>query len=161
MRGQATYLEPCYQGFVARFQSSGFPVLVNFSSEGPCMIIKIIVQGALNFIIRKNRRTVYGSIWLLQLSRLFEAVHNLFELILRALSGSILFLVHGLEERMIVFVHVIWTACTILYGRRKANVRRRLGVRERVELVILQGALNSIRSGNVYLSNLTTDGGSL
>ena len=125
------------------------------------MIIKVIVQGAFNFIIRKNRRTVYSSIRLLHLSRLLKAVHNLFELIFRALGGSILFCVHGLEESMVLFIHIIWTASAVLYGGRKADVCGRLRVRERVELVILQGALNSIRSGNVYLSDLTADYGCL
>ena len=125
------------------------------------MIIKVIVHGALDFIIRKNGRTVYGSIWLLHLSRLFEAVHNFFEPIFRTLCGNISLLVHGLEESMIALVHIIRTACAVLYGGRKANVRRRLRVRERIELVILQRALNSIRSGNVYLSDLTTNDGCL
>ena len=159
MDGKANYLEPCYQGFVASFQSSGFPVLVNFYSERPRMIVKVIIHGALDVIIRKNRRTVYSSIWLLYLGRLFEAVHDLLELILGALCGGILLLVHGGEKSEIFFVHIIWTAGAILYGGRKANVCRWLGVREGVELVILQRASNSIRSGNVYLSDLTTDDG--
>lgn len=136
-------------------------MLVNFSSEGPRMVIKIVVHGAFDFIIRKNRRTVYGSIWLLHLSRLLEAVHNLFELIFRALCGGILFLVHGSEENLVLFIHIIWTACTILYSGREANVRRRLRVSKSVELVILQRALNGIRGGNIYLSDLTTDDGCL
>lgn len=125
------------------------------------MIIEVIVQGAFNFIIRKNRGAVYSSIRLLHLSRLLEAVHNLFELIFRALGGSILFCIHGLEESMVLFIHIIWTASAVLYGGRKAYVCGRLRVLERVELVILQGALNSIRSGNVYLSDLTADDGCL
>ena len=92
--GRRGYLEPCYQGSVASFQSSGFPVLVDFSSILPRIIPKVIIQGAFNFFIRKNRRTIYSSVWLLHLSRFFEAVHNLFELIFRALGGSILFRVH-------------------------------------------------------------------
>ena len=136
-------------------------MLVNLYSEGPRMIVKVIVHGALDFIIRKNRRTVYGSIWLLHLGRLFEAIHNFLELILRALCGGIPFLVHGGKKSMILFIHIIWTAGAILYGGRKTNVCRWLGVRERVELVILQRALNGIRSGNVYLSDLTTDDGCL
>lgn len=136
-------------------------MLVDLSGEWPRMIIKVILQGALDLIIRKNRRTIYSSVWLLHMSRLLEAVHNLFELIFRALGGSILFRVHGLEESMVLIIHIIWAACAVFYGRRKADVRGRLRVRERVELVILQGALNSIGSGDVYLSDLTTDDGCL
>ena len=125
------------------------------------MIIEIIVHGTFDFIIRKNRRTVYGRKWLLHLSCLFEAIHNLFELIFRALGGDILLLVHGREEGMIVFIHIIRTASAILYGGRKANIGRRLRVRERVEFVILQRASDSIRCGDVDLSDLTTDDGCL
>ena len=125
------------------------------------MIIEIVVHGIFDFIIRKDWRIIYSSIWLLHLSRLLEAIHNFFELVFRALSGGILFLGHGPEESTILFIHIIWTTCAVLYGGRKANVRRRLRVRERVELVILQRASDSVRSGDVDLSDLATNDGSL
>ena len=88
-------------------------------------------------------------------------VHDFLELVLGALGRCISLLVHRLQVHIVVIIQIIWTAAAVLYGGRKADVCRRLLEGKVIETVIMDGALDSIGGGDVYLSNLSTDGSCL
>ena len=68
---------------------------------------------------------------------LFRSLHDLLEVILRALARGRLLLVVGLEENIVVAGHVILTTSTLFYRLGEANVRRRLGEFESIQLIIV------------------------
>lgn len=156
-----TYLQADDQRFIACFQSPPLPMLIDVFRKDSCPFTDVFVERGFHVFICQNRWAIYRSIRLFCLGCVFKEIHNFLEGIFRALSRRVSFFIKRLQENVILIVHVIRTSTTVLYGGRKANVRRWLSEDTGIQAVILDGALDCLRGRYIDLIDLTAYGSSL
>ena len=118
-----------------------------------------ILKGAFHIRVRNYRRTIDGSKRLFGVRCLLEEIHELLELIFRALRRSVSILVHYLEGDIILFHQVIRASATVFDRGREANVGRGLGEGRGVVSVILDGAEDCVWSWNMRLGDTSASRG--
>ena len=100
-------------------------MVINFLVEKTSGSVQAFIESVTDGFIREHWRMVYSSVRLFRLSGLLIEVDDFLEVILRTLCGGIL-LIERLEKKVVIVIQIIRTATTVLYGGRKADIRRRL-----------------------------------